>query len=262
MESKGQNDGSMFKWTSQKGLLTIGSFFALAFVSEYFIVSFFAGLGLTQVSANQLYASTLFHILPLAVIAVLVLSWLYLTKYVAIRPRVKAPSKASKSQVRRARGRKKRKTLTQNTFGTVKKVFTKITATLSSEGSTKQHQLSFSRTALESTLTVLTIFLLSAILVSVLIYPKLFTDFATALYSTTSPLQGVMEGLGNALVPIASSLDSIAPAFGNIFGGFVSNSAQSLTQSDIVLRYVLCQNVAAWISAISAVVYVRHITKS
>ncbi len=264
MASKGQDDRSTFSWTAPKGLLTIGLFLALVLISEFFMVSFFAGSGLTETAAYPLPVSPLFHLLPLAVILVLVSSWIYLTKHVTMGPRVTSPAKVSKIRRRHPRGRKTRLTFTQRITGAIKKFFSKITAIFSrSSGvSVTQRRLSFDRAALESTVTVLTIFLLSIILLSVLVYPRLFTDFAVGFYSTTSPLQGIIQALANALVPIASGLNSIAPGFRDAFGGLVSSSSQSLTEGDILLRYVFCQNVAAWISAISALAYVRHITKT
>jgi len=88
----------------------------------------------------------------------------------------------------------------------------------------------------------------------------LFTDFAVGFYSTTSPLQGFMQALANALVPIASGLNSIAPGFSKAFEGLVAT--QSLTEGDLFLSYVFCQSAAALVSVISALAYVRYITKT
>jgi hypothetical protein len=260
MASKGQEDNSTFRWTAPKGLLTIVSFFALALISEFVIVSFFAGSGLTEVVTILYPVSPLFHLLPLAVILVLVLSWIYLTKYIVMRPYRTAPAKLSKSRRRQPRRRKTKPT--RSFIGAVKNFFSKITAIFprSSSVSVTQRRLSFSGAALESAVTVLTIFLLSIILLSVLAYPRLFTDFAAGFYSTTSPLQGFMQALANALVPIASGLNSIAPGFSKAFEGLVAT--QPLTEGDLLVRYVFCQSAAALVSAISALAYVRYAIKT
>jgi hypothetical protein len=258
MAPKEKRNSSTFRWTAPKGLLTIGLFLALAFISEFFMVSFFAGSGLTETSAYPLPVSPLFHLLPLAVILVLVLSWIYLTKHIAMRPHRISTAKVSKIR-RRPRGRKTRKS-TRSVIGAVKDVFSKISSVFlrSSGGSSVQRRLSFGRVALESAVTVLTIFLLSIILLAVLVYPNLFTDFAAGFYSTNSPLQGFMQSLADGVVSIASGLDSIAPGFRNAFEGLVASRSQSLTGGDILWRYVFCQNAAAWISAIAALAYVRY----
>jgi len=262
MASKAKRNRLTFRWTAPKGLLTIGLFLALAFISEFFMVSFFAGSGLTETSAYPLPVSPLFHLLPLAVILVLVSSWIYLTKHIAMRLRRISPAKVSKSR-RRPRGRKTCKS-TRSVMGAIKNVFSKISSVFlrSSSGSFVQRRRSFGSVALESAVTVLTIFLLSIILLSVLVYPNLFTDFAVGFYSKTSPLQGFMQSLADAVVSIASGLDSIAPGFRDAFEGLVLSRTQSLTGGDILWRYVFCQNAAAWVSAIAALAYVRYFSKT
>jgi hypothetical protein len=262
MASKGKGDRLTFGgWTAPKELLTTGLFLALALVSEFFMVSFFAGSGLTETYAYQLPVSPLFHLLPLAVILVLVSSWMYLTKHIAMRPHRISPAKVSKSRRRRPRRRTKP---TQSVMGAIKKFFSKLSSVFrrSSGVSSAPQRLSFGRVAFESTITVLTIFLLSIILLSVLVYPNLFTDFAVGFYSTTSPLQGFMQSLADVLVSIASGLDSIAPGFRNAFEDIVSARSPSLTEGDLLWRYVFCQNAAAWASAIAALAYVRYFSNT
>jgi hypothetical protein len=262
MASKGKGDRLTFGgWTAPKELLTIGLFLALALISEFFIVSFFAGSGLTEKYAYPLPVSPLFHLLPLAVIFVLVSSWMYLTNHITMRPHRISPAKVSKSRRRRPRRRTKS---TQSIVGAVKKFFSKISSVLlrSSGGSVVQRRLSFGRVALESTVTVLTIFLLSIILLAVLVYPNMFTDFAVGFYSKTSALQGFMQSLADGVVSIASGLDSIAPGFRNAFENIVSVRTPSLTEGDLLWRYVFCQNVAAWVSAIAALAYVKSFSNT
>ena len=260
MASKGQDYNSNFMWTSPKGLLTIASFFVLALISEFVMVSFFAGSGLTEAVTILYPVSPLFHILPLAVTLVLVYSLIHLTKHILMRPYRTAPAKHS---TRRKQQPKRRKTKpTQSFIGSIKNVFSKIATIFpkSSSVSATQYRITFSRAVLESAVTVLTIFLLSIIVLSVLANPRLFTDFAAGLYSTTSPVQGFMQALANVLVPIASGLNSIAPGFSKAFEGLVA--AQPLTGGDLLVRYVFCQIAAALISAISAFAYVRYVIKA
>jgi len=262
MASKEKRNSSTFRWTAPKGLLTIGLFLALALISEFFMLSFFRFSGLTETSAYPLPVSPLFHLLPLAVILVLVSSWIYLTKHITMRPHRTSPAKISKSR-RRPRGRRTRKS-TRSVIGAVKNVFNQISSVLlrSSGGSSVQRRLSFGRVALESAVTVLTIFLLSIILLYVLVYPNLFTDFAVGFYSKTSPLQGFMQSLADGVVSIASGLDSIAPGFRNAFEGLVLSRSPSLTEGDVLWRYVFCQNAAAWVSAIAALAYVKYFSNT
>ncbi|PVX26189.1 MAG: hypothetical protein CW716_06590 [Candidatus Bathyarchaeum sp.] len=220
--------------------------------------SFFMGSGLTD--ASQLFVSPLFHILPLAVIIVLVLSWTYLTKHVALRPRRRASTKVSKSRRHPRRRAHKSKT---STMGTIKNVLAKIGSAFSSgDTPTVFQRRSFGGVALESAVTVLTVFLLAIILSAVLVYPNLFTDFAVEFYRSTSGLQGFLQSLAEGLVSVGGGLDSVASGFRSAFEGLLSSTSSSLTSGDLLWRYVFCQNAAAWISAISALAYVRYFSKT
>ena len=106
METKRQSDISSFSWISQKGLITLGSFIGIALVCEFFIVTFFAGSGLTNLSSDILVASSLYIILPIVVIIVLVLSWIYLIKHVLHGPRIVTSIKTPKAYRRHWRKKK------------------------------------------------------------------------------------------------------------------------------------------------------------
>ncbi len=273
MTTKGRMNRLTFRWTAPKGLLTIVLFLGLALISELFAVLFFTYAGLTEVFAFKFFGITispLFHLLPLSVTLVLVTSWTYLTKYIAMGQRRISSTKVSKIR-RRPRRRKARLNFLRRIIGTVENVFKKIgNVFLRSRGvSYVQRRISFGRVTLESTVTVLTVFLLSIILLSVLVYPKLFTDFAVGLYSGNSAFHGfvlktfeILQGIGRVFAPIADGLRAIAPGFRNAFEGLVSSRSQSLTEGDLLWRYVFCQNAAAWISALAALAYGRYISNS
>jgi hypothetical protein len=259
---KRRDDLSSFSWISQKGVVTLGSFIVITLVCEFFIVSFFSGSGLINLSSNLLVASSLFLILPAVVIIVLILSWIYLIKHVLVGPRIITSTKRLKSHRRRPRIKKKQ-SFTQSTSLIIKKIFSKVVATFSGciGDSTTQPRPTFNKVALESLVTILTIFLLFIFLLSILVYPRLFTDFASGFYNTSSSLQVFMKGVAEAMVPLGSGLNSIAPAFRNFFGNLVSVSSQSLTEGDILLRYVSIQSAAACISAFSALAIVKYFAK-
>lgn len=278
MTSKERRTRLTFRWTAPKGLLTIVLFLALALISEFFMVSFFTVAGLTEAFAFKIFTVTvspLFHLLPLGVVLVLVSSWIYLTKYLAMGTRVKPPARVSQIRRRRSRRRKTRLSFLRRIIGAIENFFSQISSFfLRSRGASfVQRRLSFGRLAFESTVTVLAIFLLSIILLSVLVYPNLFNDFAVGLYSANSAFHGfvlkiieILQGVANALAPIVSAIDgglrAIAPGFRNAFGGLVTSRSQSLTGGDLVWRYVFCQNAAAWVSAIAALAYGKYIPKT
>lgn len=251
-------------WTAPKGLLTIGLFITLAVVSELAIVSFFTYSGLTETATYPLPISPLFHLLPLAVIFVLVLSWMYLMKHVSTRPYRVSTVKVSEG---RRRPRRSRSKTTQGVLKPIKKTFDKMRKAIagSDGGSFAQGRLTFGNVAFESIAIVLTVFLISIILLAVLVYPNLFTEVAAGLYGTNTALHGFARGISEALQgaiealgPINDVLRAIAPGVRNLAEGVSSPNAPHLASGDILWRYVFCQNAAAWISAFSALAYVRY----
>ncbi len=278
MTSKGQRNRLTFRWTAPKGLLTIVLFLALALISEFFMVSFFTVAGLTEAFSFKFFTVTvspLFHLLPLGVVLVLVSSWIYLTKYLAMGARKQSLAKVSQIRRRRPRRRKTRLNFLRRIFGAIENFFSQIGSFfLRSRGvSFVQRRLSFGRLTFESMVTVLTIFLLSIIILYVLVYPNLFNDFAVELYSANSALHGfvlktieVLQGIAKALAPIVSAIDgglhAIAPGFRNAFEGLVTSRPQSFTGGDLLWRYVFCQNAAAWVSAIAALAYGKYVSKT
>ena len=229
MTSKGQRNPLTLRWTAPKELLTIVLFLALALISELFMVSFFTVAGLTEAFAFKFFTITispLFHLLPLGVVTVLVSSWIYLTKYLAMGARRKSLAKVSKIRRRRPRRRKARLNFLRRIAGATDNFFSQIGNFFlrSRSVSFVQRRLSFGRLTFESTVTVLAIFLLSIITFYVLVYPNLFNDFAVGLYSSNSAFHGfvlktteVLQGIAKALAPIVSAIDgglrAIAPGF-------------------------------------------------
>ena len=268
MISKGGRTRLTLRWTTPKELLTIVLFLALALISQFFTVSFFTFAGLTEAFTFKfgiLTISPLFHLLPLGVVLVLVSSWIYLMKYLAMWTQGKSPSKVSQVPRRRQRRKKTRMNFLRRIIEPFKNFFSKIgNLFLRSRGvSFVQRRLTFGRLAFESTVTVLTIFMLSLILLTVLVYPRLFTDFAVGLYGANSALHGfvlkAVEILQGILAPLEGGLRTIAPGFRNAFEGIVTSRPQSFSEADLFWRYIFCQNVAAWVSAIAALAYGKYV---
>jgi len=138
-----------------------------------------------------------------------------------------------------------------------------------------QQRLFFARAAVKSTATVLTVFLVSILALYILVYPNLLNDLAIGLYSTNPSFHGfvlktieIAQGIAQALSPIGwlasainDALRAVAPSFRNTIEGFGASTTQPLTNLDLVWKYTLCQNVAAWISAIVALAYGEYTSR-
>jgi hypothetical protein len=265
----------IFRWTAPKGFVAIVLFFALAFLFEYLMVYFFTFSGLTDNFALKIFTITispLFHLMPLGVIFVLISSWAYLTKYVAVVPRRTSPSKKPLETHRRQprRARKMRFKSFRNFFRRIGAAFLRIRGV-----SYVQQRLFFARAAVKSTATVLTVFLVSVLALYILVYPNLSHDLAIGLYSANPSFHGFVlktietaKGLAQALSPIgwlASAIDgalrAVAPGFRDAIEGLGSSMTGPLTNLDLVWKYTLCQNAAAWISGIVALAYGEYTSR-
>jgi len=262
-------------------------FFALAFLFEYLMIYFFTFSGLTDNFTFNFFTITispLFHLMPLGVIFVLISSWMYLTKYIAVVPRRMSPAKKPLERHRRQprRARKIRFKSFRNFFGKIGKKFGRVDRAIKAFSrrisatflrirgvSYVQRRLFFARAAVNSTATVLTVFLVSVLALYILVYPNLLHDLAIELYTANPSFHGfvlktieIAQGIAQALSPIGwlastinGALRAVAPGFRNAIGGLGASITEPLTNLDLVWKYALCQNAAAWISAIVALAY-------
>lgn len=269
MASEEQLKRLIFRWTAPKGFVAIVLFFVIAFLFEYLMVYFFTFSGLVDNFSFNFFGITIspmLHLIPLGVILVLISSWAYLTKHVAVIPRRtlldKKPTERDRRHTRRAR-RMRFKSF-RNFLGRTSAAFLRIRGV-----SYVQQRLFFARAAIKSALTVLTVFLVSVLVLYILVYPNLFHDLSIGLYNANPSFHGfvlktmeIARGIAQAFSPIgwlASVVDgvlrAVAPGFRKTIEGLGSSMAGSLTNLDLVWKYTLCQNLAAWISAFGALAY-------
>jgi len=282
----------VFRWTAPKGFIAIALFFALALLIEYLMVYFFTLSGLTDKFLFKFFTiniSPLFHLMPLGVIVVLISSWTYLTRGIAVVPSRISPAKKTPEPRRQyPRGtRKMRLKALRKFFGGIGKRFDRVGlaikaffrriggAVLRIRGvSYLQRRLFFMRAAVKSTVTVLAVFLVSVLTLYILAYPRVTYDFAAGLYKATPPFHEftlktieIGKAIAQALSPIGwlgsvidNALRDAAPSFRNSLEGFGAPITRSLAKLDLVWIYTLCQNAAAWISAVIALAYGKYVS--
>lgn len=291
----------VFRWTALKGFTAIVLFFALSFFIEYLVVTFFLSSGLTdqflmtqilQIPGSSLSftvtISPLYHLIPLGVIFVLVSSWTFLTKYIAVVPRRVKPSKQPTPLRKKHQKPKRRRFKTSRRFSewlskkfrrvswTFEAFFRRISsALLRIRGiSYVMQRLFFARAALKSAVTVLAVFLVSALGLYLLAYPTLIYEVVVGFHRGNPSFHGfvlktieMINGLGQVLSPIGlgssinNALTAAALGFYTTFKGFGTSVTQPLSQLDLVWKYTLCQNFAAWISALMAWAYGQYTSR-
>ncbi len=276
----------IFRWTAPKGFIAMLLFSALALLIEYVLTISFMSFGLrdnapltttfefplTQ-SLFTITISSLFHLTPFGVIVVLVSSWTYLTKYMAVAPRriksvKKAPTIRKKKPFKRARGKLRKISRALKSFYRWLSA-----AVLRVRGvSYVLKRLFFARAAVKSTVSIVTIFLASFLALYILGYPRLTYDAVVRLYHLSPSFLGfvlktieVAQGIAQGLSPIgwlASAINNAlldtAPSFRSALENFGASTTGPITKLDLVGRYLLCQNLAAWVSAVTALAYARY----
>ena len=280
----------IFRWTAPKGFTAIVLFSALALLIEYVLVSSFMSFGLTDKnpltttfqfpltqSLFTITISPLFHLTPFGVIVVLVSSWTYLTKYMAVAPRrvkpVKKPPKIQKKRLSKRAGGKFRKI-----SRALKSFYRRLsTAVLRVRGvSYVLKRLFFARAAVKSTVSIITVFLASFLALYIIGYPTLTYDAVVRLYQLNPSFLGfvlktteVAQGIAQVLSPIGwlasainNALLAAAPGFKSAFDNIGASTTEPITKLDLLGRYVLCQNLAAWVSAVTALAYGFYISHS
>jgi len=270
----------IFQWTTLKGLTAILLFLIAATLIEYIVVLYAINLGVKDETLQQwspqfpdtdwtitITISPLFHLVPIAVIIALVSSWTYLTRHVAVKPPEKWKGKAkSISKHGKERGFEEVKKLTakmRDFFGNLKSALLRIKGV-----AYIWQKIHFARATIKSASVVLLVFGALILLVSILTYPQLIYWTVSTAYRNDPLLLGFMTWISNsgkniatALAPIGwicsaanNALLSIAPAFRDFvlsLGGLI----KPLVELDGAGKYLVFQNVAAWVSALTALLY-------
>jgi len=273
----------IFKWTAPKGFTALVLFSALVLLIEYVLVSSFISFGLTDKtpltttfqfpltqSLFTITISPLFHLIPFGVIVALVSSWTYLTKIIAVAPRrieyIKKPSRIQKKRLFKMVSGKFRK------ISRALKSFHRLlrAAVLRVPGVSYVFKRSFfAGAAVKTTVSIITVFLASFLALYILGHPRLTYDAVVGLHRSNPFFHGfvlktteVARGIAQVLSPIGwlasainNALLAAAPGFRSALENFGASTTGPITKLDLVGRYVLCQNLAAWISAVTALAY-------
>ena len=272
----------ILRWTTLKGLAAIILFLIIAALIEYVVIVYAISLGVRE--ENPLHGSfqfpgtdwtitvvvsPLFHLVPLSVIIALVFSWICMTKYAAIQPQ-KPPEGKTKTKQQKKEQIQKTEKLTSRIGGAIGRFFGRIkSGLLRIKGvSYIWSKVSFARATIKSATITILVFSALVLLVSVIAYPGLIYGTFSNMYlrnpsllefikSVNNALKGFVEALGPVgwlCSSINNAIISAAPAlrgFASALGGLV----KPLVDLPPVGKYLVFQNIAAWVSALSAFLY-------
>jgi hypothetical protein len=263
-------------------------FLALAFLLEYLVVYSFLSSGLTDeftwIETLQvpyvnwsftLTMSPLLHLFPLSVIIVLISSWTFLTRHTAFIPhRIES---ARKTTIKRRRPQSRRLKFLRKLFKRTNRSLQKIgralkEAFLRIPGFSKlSRRLFFARTAVRSAMIILLAFVSFAFLAYLLAYPWWVHDAVINLYrenpsfaSFVIRTQENLRSLGQTLAPIEWIATAVNNALLAAAPGFRSSlqslgaSVEPIAKLDTAGKYLLVQNLAAWLCALIALAYGKY----
>jgi len=248
-----------------EGLLkTVGFkviFLVFAFLIEFGVVQLAVSMGVSDSIAINLggfVISPLLHILPLIVVLVLTLSWLYFNEILTVASYRKKREIKKGPPPKRKRGK----------FAKISEFFSGINFLESLKKKTVEN------TTFKGAFLILIFSLVLALLTYLTAYPDLLNNATYSFLKSNTVFLGFLVGIRNFVCSIgeflsplgwfASSINGAlkgaAPAlrgsvrvFDGLIGGLASLDANS--------KYILCQNLAAWVPALSVLAYGRYMFK-
>jgi hypothetical protein len=262
----------VIRWATLKGLSAIILFLVIAALAEYLVVIYAVNLGVKDVTQLQwtfkfpgtgwaltLVVSPLFHLVPLGVIISLVFSWICLTKHAAVKPVKTQKEKAESIK----RGQKQK-------FGALKKFGDKIKSGLLKIKSIAYvwQEIHFARATIKSASMILLVFLALIVVASLLTYPRMIYQAITGTYKNDPSLLNSVKGtaqffasVGGIFSFINNGLLAAAPGFRDFVVALGSVTAP-LANLDNAGKYLVFQNVAAWVSGLATLFYGEYRRKS
>lgn len=257
-------------------------FFAVSVFLEYVIVSTSISLGVKdtnliiwKIGSFTITISPLFHLLPLSVIIVLFASWTYLSKHETYT--------SAKTQLqKKARPLSPPRRYEKRSYRRFRRFVGRINRGLDNLGRGIKERIAKTRfgnylerhfaakAVVKSAWTIVLSFCVLALLIYFIAYPQLIPNAATWLLGGgNSALQGFItwtigaaDAIGTALSPlgwlganIENGLTAISLGFRNGVISLTTPIVKPLIQTDLVGKYVLIQNIAAWFAAIVSLYY-------
>ncbi|MGQ9530339.1 MAG: hypothetical protein ACUVQX_02510 [Candidatus Bathycorpusculaceae bacterium] len=254
----------IIRWTTLKGLTAIILFLITAALIEYVIVLYAINLGVNENPLQfslqfpetdwiiTVTISPLFHLVPIAVIITLAFSWTYLTRHVTIK--LHEPQKGKTQPTKRKKETK--------VFGRVKGALLRFKGV-----AYVWQKIHFARATIKSALTVFLIFSAFVLIVSLLAYPQLIYRTVSNAYQNNPSLLNFVKGTAEALAPVGAiflsinnALLSAAPTFRDLVLN-IGIIIKPLVDLDNAGKYLAFQNIAAWICALTTLIYGEHIRK-
>jgi len=247
------------RWTTLKGKATPFLFLLIAIIAEILAVLYAMSLGIKDEALLEssfkfpgtdwtftIAISPLFHIIPIAVIISLMATWTYLSRNIILRPQTPTRGKTGPAfkQIKKSR---------------IDRFFNRIGSALTENRvsiylSQKVRSL---KPSARGAIMVVVIFLLLTFVASLLAYPDSIYLAVINAYQSNPSLFDFVRGTSNAFAffsPINNAVLAASPGFGS-FASSIGEIISPVAGLDNTGKYLVIQNVAAWISGLLALLY-------
>lgn len=245
MSAQSPERSRLIRWTTHRGFIAIIIFLVVAALVELLVVSYAKGLDTIDETQLVWNFSLLFHLVPIAVIAALTFTWIFVTQNTT----TKSPEawKARTGQ-RVSRSEKAAPRRSNSVSRFVRKVRTTL-----------------ARATIRSAFIVFFFFLVFVLVTSLLVYPQLIYRTVSELYRSNPSFLAFIKGADATLAPVGNALNGIfsGPASGfRDFAVGVGGILGFVANLDNDGKYLIFQNAAAWISALIGWTYVEFVLKN
>lgn len=195
-------------------------------IIQYTLIMSFISEGLTYATTLEILNIILFLLIPLNVILILLLSWLYLTRNLFTAP-LKAPVGAK----------------------------ARINSNKSLDLAAEDRLL---RSTFLGVLSTVLLFGFLSLIMLMLMCPFFLYGSVVNLYRSSSLFRSLIELSKQINSSLINAIGPFAIVFRNSFWELIKPLGQLIITLNVTWKYLICQNVAAWSTAITILAYVKY----
>ncbi|MCX8171250.1 MAG: hypothetical protein N3E47_04690, partial [Candidatus Bathyarchaeota archaeon] len=115
----------------------------------------------------------------------------------------------------------------------------------------------FSRKDFKSAFIAASLFYISLLIMLILFCPSALHNLAINLYLGSSLFKGLVTQFGQ----INTLLINLVGSSASLFRRSLQPLAEAITSIDLAWKYLLCQNIAAWLTSIVVLAYVKYCSR-
>ena len=169
----------------------------------------------------QIHLSIILHLIPLNVVTIIFFNLIYLERYLSVASRkTMMPVKAG--------------------------------------GKSLSKTVQFAQSIYGGSLGIILLFAFSSLITFILICPSTLHKFVVDLYWSNILFKSIIEWTRQINSSLIGILSSFAITFRNSIWGLIKPLSETLLNLDVIWKYLIYQNIIAWVPSTIVLVYVKH----